>query len=122
MLVLLVMDPYASAKPPSAPVNVEFSVPDNVKLGDEVTTVLTFRALADLDRLDVSMAPFKGLELLSEPKEATFTNVRKGEGRQVTVRIRLTAEPFGYLSVRYQTRQGVKSSGGATMVIYGSVS
>ena len=118
-LLLVVLDPRASAKPPTAPVRLEFQLPDNVKRGDEVTTVLTFRALADIDRLDVSVAPFKGLDLLSEPKETTFTAVRNGEGRQLTVRIRVTEE-FGYLSVSYQTRQGDTSGSDSTIVVYGS--
>ena len=113
-------DRDALAKPPTAPVRVEYEVPENVKTGDSVTTVLTFRAQADLDRLEVTLAPFMGLELTSEPKTATFTGVKKGEGRQLSATIRLTDPKFGSLAVTYTTVQGRKRGADAITVVYGN--
>src|SRR6476619_3463289 len=105
-------------KPPSAPVTVEVEVPPNIKQGDEVTSVLTLRALADIDRLDVSVAPFMGLEVVSRPTAATFERLAKGEGRTFTVTIRLTDAKAGSLAVLYRTVRGNTKAAGATTVVY----
>ena len=118
LMVTLVAGATVSAKPERAPVRVEFSAPAPIATGEEATTVITFRALADIDRLEVSVAPFKGLDLLSETKDAVFTGITKGEGRTITVTIRLGDAPYGYLSVVYRTRRGNNQESGATNVIY----
>ena len=110
----------ASGEQETLPVRLEYSVPANVRTGDEVTTVITFRALENLDRLEVSVAPFKGLELISETREATFTNVKRGEGRQLTVTIRLTDPKFGSLAVLYHMVQGTMKISGARTIVYGN--
>jgi hypothetical protein len=117
---LVVATASAGAKPEMAPVGVEYSVPASVKTGDEVTTVITFRALADIDRLDINIAANSGLELLSEQKDATFTAMKKGEGRQVSVTIRLTDDHFGLLALTYRTRQGTTNAAGAKSILYGA--
>jgi hypothetical protein len=114
-----VWTPRLLAKPTSNQVRIEYTRPGRVSIGDEVTTVLTFRALTNLDRLEVTLAPFKGLELVSEPK-AVFTGLKRGDGPQVTARVRVTEQPFAYLSVTFQTKQGTRTDGGATMVVYGA--
>ena len=119
-LALVSTESASLAKPPSAPVRVEVEVPPNLHPGDEVTSVLTFRALADLDRLDVSVAPDGGLDVLSKPTEATFDGVRKGEGRQFTVTIRLTDPKFGSLAVFFKTLRGTTKAAGAITVTYGN--
>jgi len=119
VLALLASSTSVVAKP-EGPVQIEYSVPAHVKKGDEVTTVLTLRPVIDVDRLDVTVAASKGLEVISERKDATFTGVKRGDTRQFTVTIRLTEEPFGYLSVTYVARTGPSVDGGATMVVYGS--
>jgi hypothetical protein len=109
-----------SAKPERAPIRVESSVPANVKTGDEVTTTITLRALADVDRVEVSIAPFKGLVLLSDTKDAVFTGMKAGEGRPITVTIRLTDPMFGSLAVTYKTRQGTRDDAGAATILFGA--
>lgn len=109
-----------SAKPERAPIRVESHVPPNVKTGDEVTTTITLRALADVDRVEVSIAPFQGLELLSDTKEAVFTGMKAGEGRAISVTIRLTDPAFGSLAVTYKTRQGTHDDAGAVTIVFGT--
>ena len=117
MLTVAVMGASLVAKPPSAPVRVEYSRPP-VAQGEQATTVLTFRALADLDRLDVSVAVDEGIEILSEPTEATFTNVKKGEGRELSVTFRLTAPKEGILSVFFKSERGTRKEAGATAAVF----
>jgi hypothetical protein len=118
VITAVVSGSTAFAKPERAAVRVEYEAPAPLRLGEEATTVLTVRALADLDRVVVTMAPFQGLDLISEPKEVTFTGLKAGNTRQVTVTIRLTDERAGYLGVSYRTHQGKTIAGGATTVIY----
>ena len=118
VLTVAMMGSSLVAKPPSAPVRVEYSRP-TVSTGEEATAVLTFRALADLDRLTVSVAVDEGLEIVSQPTEATFSNVRKAEGRDLTVRFRLTAKQ-GVLAVFFKTERGARREAGATAIVFGS--
>ncbi len=110
-----------AGKPGTAPIEVEFVVPQGVKTGDEVETVLGFRALEDVRQLEVKVSAYKGLELLSEPAEAVFTDVRKGTAPQLTVRIRLTAPDWGALAVNFTTRTATRTAGGAIAIVYGEV-
>jgi hypothetical protein len=119
VLVAVVTGASLLAKPPSAPVRVEYTRP-SVSTGEEATAVLTFRALADLDRLTVSVAVDEGLEIVSRPTEATFTNVRKGEGRDLTVTIRLTAPKQGVLAVFFKTERGARREAGVTAIVFGN--
>jgi hypothetical protein len=121
LIALVVGVGLAVAKPSSAPVTVEFTVPPDVKTGDEVTTVLRFRALQDLQQLEVSVAPFMGLELLSDTRDATFRDVRKGTAPEVVVRIRLTDPKSGSLAVTFKTRSASGQAAGAITVEYGDV-
>ena len=115
---VVLMGTSLAAKPPSAPVKVEYSRPP-VSTGEEATAVLTFRALADLDRLEVSVAVDEGIEIMSEPTRATFTNVRKGEGRNLSVTIRLTAPKEGVLAVFFKTERGDRKEAGAMAISFG---
>jgi hypothetical protein len=121
VLILLVgSGSTLSAIPPSAPVSVEYAAPAPMKTGDEATTVLTFRALADLDRLDVSVVAYQGLEIVSEPKAAIFQGVKKGEGRQLTVTVRLTDPKVGALAIFFTTQRGKKRESDTTGIAFGS--
>jgi hypothetical protein len=88
----------AAAAKPTAPVSIEYSVPKNVQTGDTVSTTIRFVAQADLEQLEVSVAPYEGLDVVSKNEKAIFQNAKKGEKREIEVTIRLTAE-IGYLSV-----------------------
>ena len=118
VIALLVWQAAVAAKPDAAPVRVEFERTPAVRVGDQATTVLTFRALADIERLDVMLAPFKGVEIVSQPTQATFTAMKENEGRQLSVTVRMTGDRYGYLSVTYRVKQGDSLSAGATTVIY----
>lgn len=80
-LVLLVMgcsSPLAALAKPTAPVSIEYSVPKTVQKGDVVSTLIRFVAQADLERLEVSVAPYEGLILASNEEKARFWT-SKGE-------------------------------------------
>jgi hypothetical protein len=119
VLALLASAVAVSAKPERVPIRVESSVPRDMKTGDEVTTTITIRALANIDRVEVSIAPFEGLELLSETKQVVFTGMREGEGRGIQVTVRLTGQKFGSLAFVYTTQQGTTKESGATTVVFG---
>lgn len=119
VIALLGSIAIVAAKPSSAPVTVEFTVPPGVKTGDEVTTVLRFRALQDLQQLDVTVAPFMGLELLSEVRRATFVNVSQGTAPELEVRIRLTDPKSGSLAVMLRTRSASGAGSEAITIRFG---
>ena len=102
----------------SAPIRVEFTVPPDLKAGDEVTTLLRFRAQEDVDRLRVEVLPFLGLQVLSEPRELTFSDVKKGTAPELEVRVRLTDPKVGSLGVTFQTQAGSRKRAGAITVEY----
>jgi len=118
ILALVVSNVAVSAKP-EPPLRIESAVPAGMKTGDEVTTTITVRALANLDRVDVTIAPDEGIELLSETKQVVFTGMREGEGRGIEVTVRLTGKQFGSLSFLYTIQQGSTKQSGATTVVFG---
>jgi hypothetical protein len=109
-----------SATPPSAPVQVEFTTPPPMATGEEATTVLTFRALADLDRLEVSVRAFDGLAVVSTPTAASFQNVKKGDDHQLTVTVRLTGPKTGSLAIFFTTHRGAKRDSGTSGITFGA--
>jgi hypothetical protein len=84
---------------PSAPVKIEYSVPKDVQSGEEVTTVIRFTAETDLQRMEVSASAWRGVELLSSDEANVFEGLKRGDSREFEVRVRLTDEELGYLSV-----------------------
>jgi hypothetical protein len=110
------------SKPSNVPVSLEYSVPEGLRTGDEVTTAIGFRALADIDRLDVQVNPFRGVEIVSGQRQATFANVRKGSAPQVEVRVRLTDPKVGSIGVTYKTTVAGKSAADAINIAYGDTS
>jgi len=120
VLPLLALAAPASAAPPTGPVRLEYTVPADVKTGDEVTTTITLKVSADLDSLVVSTGPYDGLELLSDPGRVEYGAGKRGETRQVTVRIKLTGERFGSLPIIVETMQGKRAGGFAQSIIYGN--
>ena len=89
--------PAVHAKP-SAPIDIEYSVPKNVEVGDEVTTVIRFVAKSNLQSLSVSASSYSGLELVSGGDMTEFIELQKGDAREIEVKISLSDE-VGYLSV-----------------------
>jgi hypothetical protein len=121
VVLLLVLASIAglSAKPWTVPVRVESSRPPaNLRIGDEVTTQIEFHATADLERLEVEIAPFMGVQLLSEPARAVFTNVKKGDAPQLEVRVRITSATIASLGVTLKTVSFRKNSAGALTIEY----
>ena len=119
---VVVSAPGVLAKPPSAPVRVEYVAPPSVARGEPLTMTLTLRALADLDRLEVSVRGFDALEVLSSPRSAAFADVKKGEGREFQVTIRLVDERAGSLAVFFKTVRGAKREAGTTGIAFRSSS
>jgi hypothetical protein len=119
-LALVVTTPSMMGKPPGAPVEVEYSRPPaGLKAGDEVTTTIAFRASADLRRLDVSIAPFMGVEIVSGPRRATFVDVKRGDAPEIRVRVRLTSSKIASLGVRFTTLSDGKQGSDAMTIEYG---
>ena len=110
----------ATATLPSAPVRVEYARPAPLKQGEEATTVITFRALADVDRLEVSVARHKGLEVVSRPTSAVFSEVKKGEGRELAVTVRLTDSKEGLLAIFFKTQRGSRREAGVSGIAFGN--
>lgn len=118
-LVACSSPPAVQAKP-SAPVEINYSVPKTVQVGDEVTTVIRFTAKTDLQRLAVSASPYSGIELLSGGDSTEFTNLKSGDTREITVSIRLVEE-LGYLSVVASTTDSPGSTRSKSIAVrYGS--
>ena len=118
-VLLCAVSAAAFQKRSQVPIRVEYVSESPAQAGDEVTTVLTFRALADIDRLDVSVSPFKGVEVISQPTERAFTGVKKDDGLEFTVTVRVTDAKLASLGVVYSTQQGNTKRTGATTVEYG---
>src|SRR5581483_8880202 len=78
------------AQKPTAPVEVSYTLPQTIRPGDEVTTVIRLTAESDLIQIYVSVSPGERLELLSSLKEARFLDVKGGEAREFEVKVRLT--------------------------------
>ena len=103
---------------PTAPVRLEYQRPRSINAGDEVTMPLTFRALADLDQLDVSIAPDGGLELLSETTTATFQNIPNGDARTFQIRVRITGPKEGNLAIAFKTRRGQRRESSVSEIVF----
>lgn len=109
--------PAAGAKPRSAPVKVEYAVPPGMKSGDEVEVVLRFRAMADLQQLNVTV--FADKDVVSETREAVFTDVARGTAPELPIRVRLTGLKWGALAVTYRTRTATGTSADSLNIIFG---
>ena len=109
----------ASAKPRGAPIAVEHDAPRDLKTGEEVNITLGFRALADLDRLDVEIIATSGLVIGAGPQKATFSAVQRMTAPTVVVRVRLTDSKFGTLGLTFRTHIGDRQELGAEVVICG---
>ncbi len=109
----------AQKKPDYAPLTVEATDPPaDMKPGDEVETTLHFRALDDLQRLEVSVAPFFGVEVVSATREAVFLNVADGDAPELKVTVRLV-DKSGSLAVTYRIVTASGKSAGATTLEFG---
>jgi hypothetical protein len=101
------------------PVTLDYDPPpEGLAAGQETTTTFTLTATTDIPVLEVSVAPMEGLVVVGGDRSATFEAVAKGERRQLTVRIRLTADA-GKLSLVMRARFGKQMFGKAVLVKYG---
>ena len=94
-----VMTAYAK---PTAPVTISYSGLNALNDDDVFTTVIKFTAEDDLLQLVVSASPYRNVNLLSESGEFKFVNLKRGESREITVRVQLLAGR-GYLGVLAST-------------------
>jgi hypothetical protein len=120
VLVCLAAAATVTAKPDRVPVALEFVPPrPDMKRGDVVETVIGFRALADLQQLEISVYVDYGVEIVSAPAVLTFTDVKAGDAPQVKVSVRLTADEFGSLVVSYRTRTAKETAAAVKTIVYG---
>ena len=106
---------------PVAPVELDYSVPKNMAPGTQVTTLITFIATADLQQLTVSARAYKGLVLLSGGDPLVFSDLKRGDRREMEVSIQL-ADEVGYLSVFATTTDSRAKTQARSMAIkYGQV-
>jgi hypothetical protein len=96
LLVVLLASPAASPalvqkNRPAPDVEIGWVAPPAMRPGDETTTDITVRALADLDTVDLSFVPFPGVEIVQVPETRRYRGVTKGRVIRVSVRVRLTA-------------------------------
>ncbi|MBV1873817.1 MAG: hypothetical protein KUG80_03495 [Gammaproteobacteria bacterium] len=87
----------AHAKP-AAPVTISYSSSDLLNGDKQLSTVIRFTAEEDLLQLVVSTSPYRNIDLLSDGEELKFVNLKRGESRELTVRVQLQANR-GYLAV-----------------------
>lgn len=120
VLLAVVSLSFAAEGKPTAPVTIEYSVPKNMQVGDTVSTTIKFAAQANLEQLEVSMAPYEGVEVVSKNEKVVFQNFKKGEKREIEVTVRLTAE-IGYLSVFATTTTARGASTKTIAIRYGTV-
>jgi len=94
----------ACAAPPavvaktSAPITIKSDASESLQSGEEFTTTLTLTAQTNLKKLELSLAPYKNIELVSKNSKADFFDINTNDTRTVEVTLRLLA-PVGYLSV-----------------------
>jgi len=110
--------PIAQAKP-TAPVEINYSQPEIVKAGDEITTTFDVTATARLVALTVKVVPYRGLELVSGEQEIIFDAMAKGDTQSIPVTIRILDDEVAYLSVfaTTKTRRGERTR--AAMLKFG---
>lgn len=93
-----VMGTAASAQRSMAPVDISGG-PLPLKQGEEGTLRVQVVALANVDRLDVSITAANGVVFRNEVAKATFRNVKGGEKHEFPVAVRLTSADVGYVNV-----------------------
>lgn len=126
VLVMLVSQVVAGAygaarvpqKPSWIPVTLNYTVPPGLKAGDEVRTVFAFTATSDVPTLEIELHPISGLEWLDGEKAPTFQDLKKGERREVAVRLRLT-DAKGRLALSMSAVFGESRFGKNVLVDYG---
>jgi len=100
------------------PVRIEHSVrPQDAQRGETITDQLNFRALHDLQHMDVTFRVLAGVQLLSD-SEAVFADVKANERRQVDLRVTLIADR-GRVAVTCRTREGGRDSSATTVITFG---
>ncbi len=119
-LVMVCSMPFMAFAKPTAPVAIKYSVPKNVQMGDAVSTIIRFVAQADLERLEVSVSPYEGLILTSNEKKVLFLDIKRGETRELGVKIQLTDPEVGYLSVFATTTTAISTRTKSIAIRYGT--
>jgi hypothetical protein len=120
LLMLAVPLAQTRLKPQSASVTIDYDDPPaNMKTGDEVTTTIVFLALADTERLEVEVDADDGLQILSTPTEAVFTDIKKDETRQLQVKVKLTDPKGSSLNVSIGTVASTRQGFGSMVIDYG---
>jgi hypothetical protein len=93
--LMVVVSSLAQAKSTS-PVSLEYNEPENIVAGQVVTTTVRLTANTDLPSLTVSASADTGLLLISSNEHAVFTNLKRGDIREIEVTIQLDND-LGYV-------------------------
>lgn len=123
LATLMALAAPTDATKPQPPLDVNFATAPAATVlhpGDVGMTVITVSPRLDADTLEIHVAPFAGVELLSKQTEMTFANLKRGERGAIAATVKLTGERFGTLSVTYSMTSHGRIDGGATMIVYGS--
>jgi len=94
---LLLAEPILAGQKPTAPVDITPKTISTIRQGEEATATITFRAEANLERLEISVEASDGVTLVADKPEATFDGVKRGDAHSLEVKIRLNA-PWGFIS------------------------
>jgi len=107
--------PTFAEKPDTVPLRVATSVPQNARVGEEVTAVVSFSATADIQRLEVDVTPRDGVDVNAADAKRIFTSIPRGGSVEMRVRIKLTATR-GSLVIGYTTTSAAGRGSGATAI------
>ena len=87
-----------------APVDVQFSVPDNMHIGEQVNMKIRFVATVDLSQLTVYAKAYSGITLNAGGDEEILTDVKSGSSHEIETSIVLNQER-GSLAVYVTTTE-----------------
>lgn len=98
LVLMVVVSSIAQARPTS-PVSLEYDEPENIMAGQLVTTKVRVIANTDLPSITLSASAYSGLLLISGNEETVFTNLKRGDSREIEVTIQLDND-LGYVAMQ----------------------
>jgi hypothetical protein len=98
----------------TAPVALRFEIPRRPAPGASFALRLRATASGDVDRLQASLAPAAGLELVGGASAISFGALQAGQSADRTIQLRATSEGVFELSVRLTTTGGTTKASGTT--------
>jgi hypothetical protein len=93
---------------------------ENMKTGDVITETIRVTARTDLGRLELTLTPLEGIEIVSGNTTAVFDSTKSGETRDLEIRVRLTGAKYGELSVFCRAVVGDQTQSAGLGITFGS--